>query len=101
MSKSAWATSEGIKAENKDEVFFHAIEDAESMGRYCPGGYHPVSIGDRWHDRYRVVDKLGHGSYSTVWLAGDERLGRLVAVKVCTADATQRESEVLECQQQR
>lgn len=93
MSKSAMETPERMS--DDDEVHFHIIEKVEDMGRYCPGGYHPVSIGDRWHDRYRVLDKLGHGSYSTVWLARDERLDRLVAVKVCTADASQRESEVL------
>ena len=76
------------------DVNFHAIDDVEEMGRYCIGGYHPVSIGDRLNDRYRVVHKLGHGSYSTVWLARDERLQRLVAVKVSTADAGEQESKI-------
>lgn len=79
----------------QNDVYFHVVEGVEEVGRYCPGGYHPVRIGDRLHARYRVVHKLGHGSYSTVWLARDEQLQRLVAVKVCTADANQRESEIL------
>ncbi|KAF9065589.1 kinase-like domain-containing protein [Rhodocollybia butyracea] len=34
----------------------------ESIGGYCPGGYHPVHIGDKFHNgRYSVVNKLGSG----------------------------------------
>jgi serine/threonine protein kinase len=37
---------------------------------YCPGGFHPVNLGDTFHQgKYRVIRKLGDGSYSTVWLA--------------------------------
>ncbi|ROT43766.1 kinase-like protein [Sodiomyces alkalinus F11] len=60
-------------------VRFHAIDDAEGIWRYSAGGYLPVAVGDRLGDRYQVVHKLGHGSYSTV----------------CTADASPRESEIL------
>lgn len=45
----------------------------EDPARYCPGGYHPVAIGDVYKDRYRVMLKLGYGLYSTVWLARDLR----------------------------
>jgi serine/threonine protein kinase len=37
---------------------------------FCPGGFHPVKLGDTFHnEKYRVIRKLGDGSYSTVWLA--------------------------------
>jgi hypothetical protein len=37
---------------------------------YCPGGLHPIALGDTFHDgKYRVIRKLGYGSCSTVWLA--------------------------------
>jgi serine/threonine protein kinase len=37
---------------------------------YCPGGFHPVNLGETFHNgKYRVIRKLGDGSYSTVWLA--------------------------------
>jgi serine/threonine protein kinase len=45
----------------------------ENPERYCPGGYHPVHLGDVFDDRYVVVRKLGYGQYSTVWLARDMR----------------------------
>ena len=39
---------------------------------YRPGGYHPVHLGDAFHNgQYKVIRKLGDGSYSTVWLARD------------------------------
>lgn len=41
---------------------------------YHPGGYHPVHLGDTFNDgQYKVLRKLGDGSFSTVWLARDLR----------------------------
>lgn len=86
----------------------------ENLSTYRKGGYHPVHIGDRFkNNRYRVIHKLGYGSYSTVWLAKDEtlvpsyhfstqadiplyfaltndqyaRLSRFVALKIVTAES--------------
>ena len=44
----------------------------ESLSRYRPGGYHPVTLGDTFKNgRYHVRHKLGWGGFSTVWLAKD------------------------------
>lgn len=51
--------------------FHFASSDVESPHLYQPGGYHPVHLGDIYCDRYKVIHKLGFGSYSTVWLARD------------------------------
>ena len=40
---------------------------------YHLGGHHPVHLGDVLGDRYRVIRKLGYGSFSTAWLAVDLR----------------------------
>lgn len=34
---------------------------------------------------FKVMHKLGHGSYSTVWLARDQQKATYVAIKVCEA----------------
>lgn len=76
-------------------VEYNWIIGVETLEEYQPGGYHPVMIGDVLHNRYRIVDKLGHGGYSTVWLARDTALKRYIALKVNTADAHPREATVL------
>lgn len=50
---------------------------------YKHGGYHPVLLGDvlpkksaSRKPRYRIMQKLGHGAFATVWLARD-LLGQL------------------------
>lgn len=51
---------------------------------YHPNGYHPVHLQDVLNSRYRVIRKLGYGSYSTVWLAVDRQFVVPVSVSfVC------------------
>lgn len=50
----------------------------EGTDSYRVGGLHPVYVGDVYNDRYRVLNKIGYGSYSTVWLVRD-----LTAEYVC------------------
>ena len=54
----------------------------ESSKDYKPGGYHPVEVGDLFLNRYLVVQKLGWGHFSTVWLCKDSLHGTYVAMKV-------------------
>ena len=56
--------------------------DGEGSEGYRPGGYHPVRIGDVFHARYTVVEKLGWGHFSTVWACKDADGDALVALKV-------------------
>jgi serine/threonine-protein kinase SRPK3 len=43
----------------------------EGRDAYRPGGFHPVYVGDVYNERYKVLNKLGYGAYSTVWLVQD------------------------------
>lgn len=76
-------------------IKYNWIKGVEALEEYAPGGYHPVMVGDMLKDRYHIVDKLGFGGYSTVWLAQDTYLKRYVAVKINTADSPSRETKVL------
>lgn len=50
------------------------LEDIEGLEQYCGlGGFDPISIGDVFAGRYKVLHKLGYGGSSTVWLAQDRR----------------------------
>lgn len=57
--------------------------DEEDLEDYCKGGYHPVQVGEQFKNgRYTVVQKLGWGHFSTVWLSRDNETGKHVALKV-------------------
>ncbi|KAJ0422249.1 kinase-like protein [Aspergillus carlsbadensis] len=72
------------------------MEYVERLEGYRPGGYHPVAIGDVLNSRYRIVDKLGHGGFSTIWLCRDDQTGRYRAAKLGIAESNPREMEVLD-----
>ncbi|KJZ80123.1 hypothetical protein HIM_00837 [Hirsutella minnesotensis 3608] len=80
-----------------ESIEYEWIDGVERLELYEPGGYHPIMIDDVLHSRYRIVDKLGFGGYSTVWLGHDARLNRYVAIKVGISGATipQQESSTL------
>jgi serine/threonine-protein kinase SRPK3 len=54
----------------------------EGIEDYNIGGYHPVHIGEVLNNRYVVIQKLGWGHFSTVWLCKDFKYKTYVAVKI-------------------
>lgn len=72
------------------------VEEVEKLEKYQASGYHPILIGDVLHSRYRVVHKLGYGTYSTTWLCRDSQSNKYVAVKVGTAESNTREVDILD-----
>mmetsp|Transcript_2898 Transcript_2898/g.8862 ORF Transcript_2898/g.8862 Transcript_2898/m.8862 type:complete len:467 (+) Transcript_2898:491-1891(+) len=57
--------------------------EAEDQADYKPGGYLTITPGDEFKNaRYIVLEKLGWGHFSTVWLAFDRLDERLVAIKI-------------------
>uniref|UniRef100_A0A2R5LMS7 non-specific serine/threonine protein kinase n=1 Tax=Ornithodoros turicata TaxID=34597 RepID=A0A2R5LMS7_9ACAR len=68
--------------EEEEEILGSDDDEQEDPRDYCKGGYHPVKIGDLFHNRYHVIRKLGWGHFSTVWLCWDLIAKRFVALKV-------------------
>ena len=71
------------------------------MEDYKVGGYHPVHVGEVYLNRYMVIQKLGWGHFSTVWLAKDIKYDTYVALKVQKSsqhylDAAYDEVEILQ-----
>ena len=51
--------------------YYSSLENVEDCNKYREGGYHPVKLGECYSSTdatYKIIHKLGHGSYSTVWL---------------------------------
>lgn len=59
--------------EEEEEILASDDDEQEDSADYVKGGYHPVKIGDLFHNRYHVIRKLGWGHFSTVWLCWDLR----------------------------
>ncbi|KAL3435230.1 kinase-like domain-containing protein [Aspergillus tetrazonus] len=67
IGKRRWRVNE--KQPGKTILSLDDIEEGSTA--YRPGGFHPVYIGDVFKDRYKVLNKIGYGVYSTVWLVRD------------------------------
>ncbi|KAF4883622.1 Dual specificity tyrosine-phosphorylation-regulated kinase 2 [Colletotrichum fructicola] len=64
-------------------LLYNDDEPDERYWFYQEGILHPVQLGDQLSDgRYTIINKLGNGSFSTVWLAHDEVLSRKVAINI-------------------
>lgn len=68
---------------NNEEEVEDLEENAEPLLLYFqPPFYYPICIGNVLAQRYRIEHKLGHGGFSTVWVAHDIVSKRDVALKV-------------------
>jgi serine/threonine-protein kinase SRPK3 len=72
----------GDEDRDSSEPEFDPDEEDEGIEDYIIGGYHTVHIGEVIFNRYVVVQKLGWGRFSTVWLAKDFKHNTHVALKI-------------------
>lgn len=70
--------------QNVNDSFFEDNDSSEDEGMpdYKIGGYHPIHVGEILMDRYVIIQKLGWGHFSTVWLTKDLKFNSYVAIKV-------------------
>lgn len=67
-----------VDSDEEPDVEF-ACEDINLFPR---GFCYPISIGEIIVERYRIIHKLGHGAFSTVWMAQDMLEKKDVALKI-------------------
>ena len=71
-----------------------ALDAVEDIEEYRLGGYHPVHLADTYHERYKILHKLGSGGFSTTWLTRDTVGERYAALKILKAEETEACSEL-------
>lgn len=55
-----------VSLKDRSYHVYHWLDDVEDLEGYVTGGYHPIHLGDELSQgRYRIVHKLGFGTYST------------------------------------
>ncbi|KAH6957192.1 kinase domain-containing protein [Fusarium avenaceum] len=70
----------GDFVDSEDEFDIEAV--SEDVNLYPTGMCYPIRIGEAVAGRYRIIHKLGYGSFSTVWMAYDMTEEKDVALKI-------------------
>ncbi|OAA59695.1 Protein kinase-like domain protein [Niveomyces insectorum RCEF 264] len=97
MSVSPPPTPPPRPPERGERRFKRINTPCEWVEDYYPGSYHPVDVGDTiYGGRYKVIRKLGYGSFSTVWLVHDLDKANYVAVKILVAKASEGNGDLQE-----
>ncbi|EWY99945.1 CMGC protein kinase [Fusarium oxysporum NRRL 32931] len=84
MSANTDVADGGDFVDSDDE--FEVEEVSEDPQRYLEGLYYPIHIGETLANQYRIEHKLGHGGFSTVWMAYDILGKKDVALKIMTPE---------------
>ncbi|KRX00352.1 Protein kinase-like domain [Pseudocohnilembus persalinus] len=69
--------------EQPEDDIFERYSEAEDLEDYKIDGYHPVTLGESFNSgKYKVIQKLGWGHFSTVWLVLNKDDGKYYALKI-------------------
>ncbi|EEP79504.1 predicted protein [Uncinocarpus reesii 1704] len=81
----------GDLIDESSDVALEIVEEAESEARYgeCPSQYYPIQIGEVLNHTYRIVHKIHHGGFSTVWLAQDLKNQKIFAIKIMVSGSSE------------
>ena len=79
-SKNKKVDDDNNSVKSDDE--FENESGNEEMEDYKTDGYHPVILGEVYNNRYKVIQKLGWGYFSTVWLVHDKQSDKEFALKI-------------------
>ncbi|EZF22464.1 hypothetical protein H113_04699 [Trichophyton rubrum MR1459] len=71
-----------VTTEEEEGDIEYYCEDSSRYNSEASRAFYPICIGEILSDRYRIDHKLGHGGFSTVWLAYDLEKKTVVALKV-------------------
>jgi serine/threonine-protein kinase SRPK3 len=86
MPKSNSSTHSSQAGSEPSQLYrYPSLDDVEDVEQYRRGGLHPIDLDDVLDNRYKIVHKLGHGGFATIWLARVLNEKRYVAIKVLTA----------------
>ncbi|OAA57871.1 serine/threonine-protein kinase SRPK3 [Niveomyces insectorum RCEF 264] len=92
VTRSSPPTPPSRQPEDSERRFKTITKPCEWVEDYHPGGLHPVDLGDVFKEgQYKVIRKLGEGSFSNVWLARDTKY---VSLKILVANVTDPTNEI-------
>ena len=75
--------SESSESSSESDTEFESRSQAEEFEDYKLDGYHPASLGENFNSsKYTVIQKLGWGHFSTVWLVNERKTNNFYALKI-------------------
>ena len=74
----------GVLAHETESFSNVFVEDG--LEEYRKEGHHPAYIGEILNSRYVLIEKIGKGDFSTVWLSKDCKFNKLVAIKIMKSE---------------
>jgi len=69
------------KNDNSFDQLYENPSDCESLTEYTTEGYYPIQLGETIQN-YKIIQKLGWGHFSTVWMVLNKNDNQYYALKI-------------------